>query len=101
MNVSIVREDKVVTVDGESVNFGFNLDDSIWAIQWNGTSGHIEYNDIDVANEEIDSISQFQPILDAYNAEKARLEADQAETDRIAEEARLANGGSVDAPVLE
>ncbi len=98
MNVSIVREDKVVTVDGESVNFGFNLDDSIWAIQWNGTSGHIEYNDIDVANEEIDSISQFQPILDAYNAEKARLEA---ETDRIAEEARLANGGSVDAPVLE
>ena len=53
MNVSVVNEDNLVSVDGEGLKFDFDLADNIWAIQWNGTSGHIEYNDINTPNEEI------------------------------------------------
>ena len=85
MNVSIVKEDRVVMVDGEGINFDFVLADNIWAVQWNGTTGEVEHND-GTANREITDFAEFQGLVDAYNAEKQRLadEATQAEVDRIA-----------------
>jgi hypothetical protein len=62
----------MVIVDGEAISFSFTLDTNIWAIQWNGTSGHIEYAD-ETANVGISSIAPYQSIIDGHTTEKARL----------------------------
>jgi hypothetical protein len=84
MNVSIVKEDRVVMVDGEGINFDFVLADNIWAVQWNGTSGEVEHND-GTANREITDFAEFQGLVDGYNTEKKKLEdaAIEAEATRI------------------
>jgi hypothetical protein len=75
MNVCIVKEDKVVMVDGEGMNFDFVLPTNVWAIQWNGTSGEIEFND-GTPNEAITDFSAYQSLIDGYATEKQRLAAD-------------------------
>ncbi len=89
--VTVINVDRVVVVNGEALNFDFELDSKIWAIQWNGTSGHIEYIGDRVQNKTIKSIKQFQYLIDAFNTEKARLEAaaEQARLEAEAEQARL------------
>ena len=72
MNVCIVKEDKVVMVDGEGMNFDFDLPSNVWAIQWNGTSGHIEFDD-GTPNEELTDFSGYQYLADAHATEKQRL----------------------------
>jgi hypothetical protein len=87
MNVTVIKEDRVVVVDGEALNFNYALDSSIWAIQWNGTTGEIEYND----GTPIATISDFAPyqyLIDEHAAEKVRAAA-QAVTDEAAAEAAL------------
>ena len=79
MNVCIVKEDRAVMIDGETMNFDFDLPSNVWAIQWNGTSGHIEYDD---RVEDITDISQFQTIIDGHATEKQRITDEEA--DRIA-----------------
>jgi hypothetical protein len=85
MQVTIIKEDRVVVVDGEALNFDFTLDDNIWSIQWNGTEGEVEYND-GTPNETITSFSDYQYLVDGHTAEKQRIidEAEQVEADRIA-----------------
>ena len=73
MNVCIVKEDKVVMVDGEGMNFDFELPTNVWAVQWNGSTGEIEFND-GTPNEAITDFSGFQNVVDGYNAEKTRLQ---------------------------
>ena len=73
MNVCIVKEDKMVMIDGEGMNFDLDLPSNVWAIQWNGTTGEIEFND-GTPNEAITDFSAYQSIVDAYNAEKLRLQ---------------------------
>ena len=85
MNVTIVKEDRVVMVDGHVLNFDFTMADNIWAIQWNGSVGEVEYND-GTPNLELDTFSEYQYVVDAYTQEKQRLEIEiaQADSDRIA-----------------
>ena len=85
MNITIVKEDKVVMIDGEGLNFDFTLDDSIWAIQWDGTTGEVEYND-GTPNLTLESFSDYQYLVDGYNTENQRVadEEAQAEVDRVA-----------------
>ena len=85
MNVTIVKEDRVVMIDGEAINFNLDLEDYIWAVQWNGTVGEIEFSD-GTPNQEITDFTRFQYLVDGFNAEKQRLadEEAQAEVDRIA-----------------
>ena len=85
MNVTIVKEDRVVMIDGKGLNFDFALDDNIWAIQWKGTSGHVEYND-GTPNLTLDSFSDYQYLVDGYYTEKDRL-IDKEEKDAIEAEA--------------
>ncbi len=85
MNVTVVKEDNVVAVDGEGLNFDFDLPTNIWAIQWNGTTGEIEFND-GTPNEEITDFSAYQSLVDAYNAEKQRV-ADEVERAAFDDEA--------------
>jgi hypothetical protein len=98
MDVRIVREDKMVQVNGEALYFDFTIDNNIWAVQFHANHGHIEYNDANIPNEDISSISQFQHIVDAHGVENERLKAEQIEATRLQEEERIANGGSVSTP---
>ena len=72
MNVCIVKEDKAVMVDGEVMNFDFDLPSNVWAIQWNGTTGEIEFND-GSPNEVITDFSAYQSFVDGHATEKQRL----------------------------
>jgi len=78
MNIAIVNEDKVILVDGEGLNFDFTLADNIWAVQWNGTTGEIEFSD-GTPNQEITDFSDYQYLVDAYNAEKQRVADEEAQ----------------------
>ncbi len=85
MNVTIVNEDKVVIIDGEAINFDFDLPSNVWAIQWNESVGQIEFND-GTPNEDITDFSSYQSLVVGHATEKqaiADAEA-KAETDRIA-----------------
>jgi len=72
MKITIIKEDRLITIDGEALNFDYTLDDNIWAIQWNGSSGEVEYND-GSPNEPINSFTEYQYLVDAFNVEKQRL----------------------------
>ena len=85
MQISIVKEDKVVMIDGEAINFDFDLPSNVWAIQWNGSTGEIEFTDGN-PNESITDFSAYQSLVDGHATEKQRLAdvAVQEEADRIA-----------------
>ena len=87
MNVCIVKEDKVVMVDGEGMNFDFDLPSNVWAIQWNGSTGEIEFND-GTPNEVITDFSAYQSFVDGHATEKQRL-ADVATQEATDAEAAL------------
>ena len=85
MNVCIIKEDKVVMIDGEGINFDFELPTNVWAIQWDGATGEIEFND-GTPNETITDFSAYQSLVDGHATEKQRLTdvAIQVESDRVA-----------------
>ena len=87
MNVGIVKEDRVVIIDGEGLNFDFNLPSNVWAIQWNGTTGEIEFND-GTPNEAITDFTAYQSFVDGHATEKQRL-ADVATQEATDAEAAL------------
>jgi hypothetical protein len=86
MDVSIIREDRFVAVNGEALFFDFTLPDNIWAIQWSGAKGEIEFNDTS-PNEEITDFSDYQYLVDAHATEKQRI----ADEQEIAEDTILAS----------
>ena len=78
MNVTIVKEDKVVMIDGEAMNFDFDLPTNVWAIQWNGSTGEIEFND-GTPNATITDFSAYQSLVDGHATEKKRLADEEAQ----------------------
>jgi len=50
--ITLIPSDKQMILDGYDINFDLKLDANIHAIQWDGSKGHIEYND-GSSNEEI------------------------------------------------
>ena len=68
----------------DSTNFASIVDSNIHAIQWNGTSGEIEYKD-DTPNKEITDISSYDFEAKFATEKQAIADAEaKAETDRIA-----------------
>lgn len=66
MRLTIIPSDRVVTVDGVSRVFDFETDPNIHAVQWRGDSGSVEQHE--GGSRYIDSLAEFQEIIDAYNA---------------------------------
>jgi hypothetical protein len=67
MRVTIIRDDCVVGVDGVFRRVDLStLPERIRALQWNGVSGHLEYDE--GANKALDDIAAFQPLVDLWNA---------------------------------
>jgi len=85
MNIKIIKGDNKVMVDGEPLVFDYDLTDNIAAIQWDGSTGHIEFND-GTHNKTITYFSEYQYLVDAFNTEKQRLsdEISQTEADNVA-----------------
>jgi hypothetical protein len=87
--LTIVKDDKHVVVDGHGLTLSeVSLPANVHAIQWDGSTGWIEYND-GTANETISSISAYSTITDDHATLKASNEAaeTQAANDQTALEA--------------
>ena len=71
MTLTIIKDDKFVSVDGEGLILNaVVLASNIHAVQFDGTNGEIEYND-GTANEAITSISAYSTITDDHATLKA------------------------------
>ena len=67
MRVTIIRDDSMVGVDGVFRRVDLSsLRANVRAVQWNSTSGHIEYDD--TANTLLTNIAEFQPFVDLWKA---------------------------------
>tara|TARA_B110000879_G_C11180691_1_gene518143 strand:- start:673 stop:1101 length:429 start_codon:yes stop_codon:yes gene_type:complete len=85
MNITIVKEDRLVAINGEGIKFDFVLPANVWAIQWDGTKGAIEFTD-GTPNEFITDFTAYQHLVEGHATEKQRLvDAEvQAEATRVA-----------------
>ena len=75
MKVSIIPSDKTIIVDGQALTFDYDIDPTIHALQWDGDSGEIEYND-GTANEQFTDSTLVDTLVSAYEDEVERLEAE-------------------------
>lgn len=67
MRLTIVRDDNVVGVNGTFRKVDLTgLPAGVRALQWDGTSGHLEYDDS--TNAELTSITPFQTFIDRWTA---------------------------------
>ena len=88
MKVSIIPSDKTIVVDGQALTFDYDIDPTIHAIQWDGDSGEIEYNDDGIANEQFTDSTLVDSLVSAYEDEVERLEAEaQATAQAVVDEA--------------
>ena len=85
--VTVVAEDRRIIVDGEVLMFDFPVAPEIWAVQWNGTQGHIEYRDNRMP-EPIDEKAASSWIA-LHTAEKERRRIEEETTATAVEAARL------------
>jgi len=72
MNVCVITDDKMIQIDGEALNFDFTIDANIHAIEWNGSTGNVQFKD-GTANEELTAITAYQSLIDAHATETARI----------------------------
>ena len=90
MKLSIITEDNAVGKDGK---FYLDIDltscgipSNVWALQWDNTSGHIEYKEVTTQNEDITELPAWAEAAHTLwqNAHTAKLAADEAQ--RLADE---------------
>lgn len=89
MKITIVVEDRFMSVDGVGINFDIDIDEDIRAIQWNGSSGEIEYNN-GTNNKSITDISEYQYLIDMHVVEVENRRISIENEMKIAEEEELA-----------
>ena len=95
-NVTVVMADKLIIVDGIGLQFDFQTDESIHAIQWHSGFGEIEYTD-GRSNSVIESYeSEVLPYVQYWETEIERLEQE-----RIKAEAEYNSFENVKARSLE
>src|SRR5690606_8715237 len=71
MHVTIIRDDSLVGIDGQFRQVDLSgLPDGIRAVQWNGTGGHVEYDE--APNTVLDHITGFQPFVELWEAAAPR-----------------------------
>lgn len=76
MKITIIPTDQIVIVDGVAVA-GIDMSgvsNIVQAVQWDGISGFVEYNNGD-ATSKIDTVADYQIIIDRYVAIRADEEA--------------------------
>lgn len=82
MKLTIVKEDNVVHVDNQALELDLSaitFPENFWALQWNGSSGHIEYNGPMIQNDEITSLPDWaNACVTKWQTRKAEVEAEEA-----------------------
>lgn len=82
MRLTIVKEDNLVLIDRQVQTFdlsGYELPESFWALQWQETSGEIEYTDKN--NEKIDVLPDWTKLIIAEHqrlTEEQKLQQEKA-----------------------
>ena len=67
--LTIVKSDNAVAVDGVGRTVDCSdLASNLWAVQFDGSNGHIEYDD-GTPNEAITDVDAFQAKIDAHKAQ--------------------------------
>jgi hypothetical protein len=75
MQVTVIPQDKTIVIDGNPLTFDFRVwPPKLHAIQWNGTSGTMEFKQ--GASQYFDNVDFVQPYIDAYFEEAARIAAE-------------------------
>ena len=86
--VTVVPKDHLIIVDGVALNLAFDAPETMHALQWNGTSGEIEWTDDYNWHLEAEAYEdEVAPYVALWQAEAARREkaAAEAEAARLAE----------------
>ena len=82
MKLTIVKEDNVVHVDNQALELDLStitFPENFWALQWNGSSGHIEYNSPMVQNDEITTLPEWaNASVTKWQTRKTEIEAEEA-----------------------
>lgn len=97
MQLTIVEPDNLTIVDGKTQKFDlspFDLPEHFWALQWQTSQGHIEYNLSEVPNQTPDTIDALpdwtQPILAEH--ERLTQEQDEQQQARVRQSMFIING---------
>jgi len=96
MRLTIIPGSNLVAIDDRHLNCidCSAMDPTIHAVQWNGTKGHVEYktdyNGDRLPNRTIEDLSEFQSLIDAFQAEAAKPPPPQSVARDLEREARLA-----------
>lgn len=80
MQVTVIAPDKLVLVDGNALELpDFEFDETLHAIQFDGQQGHIEFETSDggISTAPVSAL-EIQPYVEAWQAEKARLDQEAA-----------------------
>lgn len=88
-HVIAVPVDKIILVDGEPLRFDYQAQENLHALQWHEGKGELEWKDYSPntpISGEADYSQHVAPFVQAFEAEKARLqaEAERAEAERLA-----------------
>lgn len=103
MKLTIIYDDKSVGKDGvfyDSLDFSsVAFPNDFWALQWDGSNGHIEYSDIMTQNESITALPEWANSCltlwqNAYDAHQAEIAAAKAAAEAAAAEAAAAEAAS-------
>ena len=100
MRLTIIPIDNNVYLDSFTANIDCSsIDPSIHAIQWNGTTGEIEYKDIvtgkKTRNEEIEDISPYASFITLAQEQEQEQQAIAADAEQAEFERLLAEGNAV------
>lgn len=78
MRFTIIKDDGSVYYDGKMQSWVdlSDVSEGIHAVQWDGSNGHIEYNDVTKPNLEISSTSELESAMGvSIDTLKARADA--------------------------
>lgn len=82
MKLTIIKEDNMVLVDGKALELDLStitFPENFWALQWNSSSGHIEYNSPMIQNNEITSLPDWANVcVTKWQTRKTKIEAEEA-----------------------
>jgi hypothetical protein len=74
MKISVITQDQTVVIDGQALEFPFQVPAGEWAIHYSFVSGVGEVEFLDSrSNEALSSFDAYAYLIAAYSAEKTRL----------------------------
>lgn len=79
--LTIIPDDKLIIVDGDNLVCNFNIDSDIHAVQWNGTTGHIEYKSGKEAKI-LSNINDYDSFFNLHSEEKVKQEQEIIQTEQ-------------------